>query len=182
VIAPESRESGALEALGALLSGGDAVPIVRKERAAPSTMYDLRYRLAIEALAFMVLAKDDGSGVPRVRAAELKLVQFISIRPWLLRVVESWSLEHSGPQLSFNAAQRLRRGFLGDTMHDDLVQYLVASGVLGRHGSHVTAGARAAVLASIAERATALDLFAAERSVMIAFRGVKITNRMLEGW
>lgn len=179
---PESPEPGALEALGALLSGGDVMPIVRKERAAPSTMYDLRYRLAIDALAFMAFAKDDGSGVPRVRAAELKLVQFISIRPWLLRVVEGWSAEQSEPQVSFNAAQRLRRGFLGDTMHDDLVQYLVASNVLGRHGSHVTAGARAAILASVAERATALDLFASERAVMNAFRGVKITNRMLEGW
>ena len=117
-----------LKAIGELLAGR-AQPVVVPERLAPSAIYDLQYRVAVIASALEMHAKPYGLNQRRIHAARLKLLQFIACRPRLLGMFRSWSQAQHDAQLSFATSQRLRRGFLGDQMHEDVVALLVARGV-----------------------------------------------------
>lgn len=171
-----------LRSLADLMRGTGAQPIVSPERPAPSTIYDLQYRLVVNACAFETHARTDLTSTRRLQAAKLKLLQFIAIRPWLLPVVRQWSASQSEPQLLLLYSQYLRRGFLGDTMHDDVIAFLEARNILIRVGAHLITGNNSDVVTSWHLAAVKHDLFADERLVLQEIRTVRITNRMLEGW
>jgi hypothetical protein len=170
-----------IQFLAELLSG-QAIPVVSSERLAPSTFYDLRYRIFVIASAFEIHAKPYAPNMRRIQGARLKLLQFIACRPWLLGMVRVWSKAQHDAQLSMASSQRLRRGFLGDTMHDDVVSFLVARGILSRMNSHLADGPNTAWLGQLHSRITEEELFGRERHVLKELVSVKITNAMLEGW
>ncbi len=167
--------------LAELLSGR-AQPVVIPERLAPSASYDLRYRIAVIAAAFEIHAKPFGvSGQRRISAGRLKLLQFVARRPWLIEMVRDWSGSQHDAQLAMTASQRLRRGFLGDQMHEDVIEFLVARGVFVRLGGHIVSDSMA-FLMQVYSGVVDENLFPAERDVLQELLDVKITNDMLEGW
>ncbi len=130
-----------ISALSGLLAASAASPYARPERLAPSTFYDLDYRVCIVAACFEAHAKLDEAGYKRLHSAKLKLLQFIAIRSWLLPVVHEWSKSRNDPQRSVWASQSLRRGFLGDAMHDEVIDYLVAAGSMVETQNYLTTSA-----------------------------------------
>jgi hypothetical protein len=165
-----------------MLSGAGAEAVLAPERVAPSTIYDLQYRVIINALVFERLAKSYQGSVPRVQAAKQKLAQFVAIRPWLVSVVRDWSATQHVPQLSMNVSQRLRRGFLGDAMHESVMEFLIAGGVFRRDGAHLSAGANGQLVEKWTNAALTAELFSAERAAIEQLSTITITNAMLEGW
>lgn len=168
-----------IHALAELLSGR-AQPVVVPERLAPSTIYDLRYRISVIAATFEIHAKPYGVTQRRIPAGKLKLLQFIACRPWLINMVREWSAAQHDAQFAISS-YRLRRGFLGDQMHDDVVELLVARGVLVRMNAHIVS-ADTQLLTNLYATAVDNDLFGAERHVLQELRDIQITNAMLEGW
>jgi len=171
-----------LRAISGLLSTVKATLVVAPDRFAPSTIYDVNYRVAVIACAFEKHARADVASGRRMQAARLKLYQFVATRPWLLPVLSDWLESDQDPQRSLLASQRLRRGFLGDTMHDDVIGFLVARRVLARLGKYVTPGTNFGWLSTLCNALREAQLFVAERDVIDRVPDSKITNNMLEGW
>jgi hypothetical protein len=165
-----------------LLRVGGAKPLLFPERVAPSTIYDLNYRLAIIALTFDLHATTDLSGFRRMRTLLLKLLQFLAVRPWLIPMLVEWERTQAEPQLSILTSQKERRGFLGDLMHDRVVEFLVARQILDRGRSHLMLGMHGALLTGLTSVLKADGLFLNERRTLEELKDVKITNKMLEGW
>jgi hypothetical protein len=168
--------------LAELLRSGAAKPIVSPDRVAPSTIYDSTYRIAILACAFQMHAKPDVLNTPRVHTTKLKLLQFVAIRPWLAPAVAEWAQAGGDTQLSMLATQRGRRGFLGDTMYDRTVEYLVARQILVQTRNHLSLGPRGETLKDISTAVEKDSLFVSEREALAKMTGIRITNEMLEGW
>ena len=170
-----------LQAIGELLAGR-AQPVIAPERLAPSAIYDLQYRMAVIASAFEIHAKPYAFSQRRIHAARLKLLQFIACRPWLLGMLRRWGEAQHDAQLSMATSQRLRRGFLGDQMHEDVVAFLLARGMLIWSGSHIAAGPGADWLRQLHSANIEHGLFSVERDALEKMLNIRITNAMLEGW
>jgi hypothetical protein len=172
-----------LERLAALLASSGAQPDITPERLAPSTVYDLEYRVLIVAMAFQLhAATDKYSSRPRIQSRRLKLLQFIAMRPWLVSVIREWSLSRHNAQRSFDSEEGLRRGFISDTMHDDVLEFLVAAGALRREKLYVVPGANSSVIFDLYSEALRRSLFDAELAALRQLKTILITNEMLEGW
>jgi hypothetical protein len=177
------KNSHPIETLAALLDGSNAQPVITPSRLAPSAVYDVDYRTAIIALVFEAFSKPIGVGPERrISAAKLKLLQFVAIRPWLLPAIREWSEGLAQGSLDLIHSVRIRRGFLSDTAHEDVMNVLVASGIFLRHGSHVVTGQRADYLQQIASSIAHDGLFENEQKMIALLADVRITNNMLEGW
>jgi hypothetical protein len=175
--------SSPLQRLAALLAASGALPYVTPERVAPSTVYDLQYRVLIVAMAFQIhAASDTHSSQPRIQSRRLKLLQFIAMRPWLVPVIREWSLSRRNAQRSLESEQGLRRGFISDTMHDDVLEFLVAAGALRREEAYVVTGTNSSVIFDLSAEALGRSLFDAELTALRQLSAVIITNEMLEGW
>ena len=170
-----------LQTLAALLGGSSATPVIEPDRLAPSAVYDLEYRLVVVACAFCLHSKTDLVRTRRIRADKLKLVQFIAVRPWLFSVVRDWADSQKEPQLHLLASQSMRRGFLGDEMHDRVIDYLVAHDALRRAKAHLVESTASEFLSSLAAATDEADLFREERRVLKDLLNVRVTNSMLEG-
>jgi hypothetical protein len=170
-----------LRDLAEVLRSGSVQPIVSPDRVAPSTVYDIEYRTAVTACAFDLHARLDSSGTRRIQAIRLKLLQFLAIRPWLIPVLQRWANTQADPQLSVIASQE-RRGFLGDTVHDHVVEYLVARQILAKSTSHLSLGTNGAILEKLSRALTSTGLFENERAALTEMKDIKVTNTMLEGW
>lgn len=175
-------EMDTFRTIAELLRSGNAKPLIFPERVAPSTVYDLNYRIAIIALTFDRYAKSDLFAGRRIRTALLKLLQFLAVRPWLIPMLVKWESAEDNPQLSVLTSQKERRGFLSDLMHDHVVEYLVARQILKRGPSHLSLGAKGDILTSLSSALTMQGLFENERRALTGMRDIKITNNMLEGW
>lgn len=175
--------AGAIRELANLLRRAGAVSRVDEGRLAPSVVYDLQYRAVVVAFAFEIHSKNQGK-VARIRADQLRLLQFVAVRPWLVGVMREWSRSRGDAQLSMMTSDRLRRGFLTDTTHSRVVELLVAGQALAwaQTGSHLVEGPHAALLVSARRVVRELDLFTAERAALTELTRVRITNAMLEGW
>lgn len=172
-----------IQQLAALLQKGNAKPDVVSSRLAPSAIYDVEYRMAIIALVFDRFAKPSAPAPYRkMSSARLKLLQFIAFRPWLLAAIKEWSEAGKQDAFTFSQSMRIRRGFLSDTAHDDLIEYLVACGVLLRNETQIVTGKNATVLADFVEFILQHSLFSSERRAIEELASVSITNEMLEGW
>ncbi len=174
--------TAALSELALLLQNSGATPVVRRGRVVPSVVYDLRYRVAITACAFTRHARPHPgmSKAISIRSDKLKFLQFIAIRPWLVGPVREWSRAKGDAQRSMWTSDRLKRGFIGDTMHDHIVDYLVAAGLLARmaNGTHLTGGA---ALQNLTADIVREDLFVSERVALDELSEITVTNEMLEG-
>lgn len=169
--------------LAAILDDPRLRIVVVPERVAPSAIYDLHYRLAVLACVFVHASGREGPGLREMSAPRMKLWQFVACRPWLLPVLKEWSENRGDAQRSLLSSQRLRRGFLGDTMYDDVTSFLVARGVLARYRSNVVEGPHVDALFSLDSVSASLGVFAVERQLIIHdLPAIKITNQMLEGW
>ena len=171
-----------LQTLADLLRGSSAKLLIEPSRFAPSTVYDLEYRLVVVACAFDLHSKAALVKIRRIQAVRLKLMQFVAVRPWLFPVVQDWAASQKKPQLHLLASQSLRRGFLGDEMHDKVIDYLVAHDALRREKAFLVASSNGAFLADLAAAANEANLFMEERHTLQDLLNVRITNSMLEGW
>ena len=170
--------------LAAWLDAVGAQPDITPERLAPSTVYDLEYRVLIVAMAFQIhAAPDKFSKRPRIQSRRLKLLQFVAMRPWLVSVIREWSLSRRDVQRSLASEEGLRRGFISDTMHDDVVDFLVGAGALRRDGLYVVPATNVAVMFDLySEAVERRTLFDAELTALGHLKSIVITNKMLEGW
>jgi hypothetical protein len=164
------------------LLAGKAQPVIEPDRLAPSAFYDLQYRIFLIAATFEIHAKPFSIDRRRIHAARLKLLQFIGCRPWLLEMMQSWSAAQYDAQLSMISSQRLRRGFLGDQMHDEVVSLLVARGILSRTDTQISSGDHSGFLTELYSISAREGFFSGERDALRKLLDVRITNAMLEGW
>lgn len=172
-----------MKRLATLLAASGALPDITPERLAPSTVYDLEYRVLIVAMAFQIhAASDKYSSQPRIQNRRLTLLQFIAMRPWLVSVIREWSLSRHNAQRSLETEEGLRRGFISDTMHDDVLDFLVAAGVLRREESYVVPGTSSSVIFDLYTEALGRSLFDPELTALRQLKAIVITNDMLEGW
>ena len=169
-----------LQALAELLGQVDVTPVIQSRRLAPSTLYDVDYRLAIVACAFDVHSKKPRGTTRRISAARLKLLQFVAARPWLLSAIQEWSATRNESQPQLLLPHSLRRGFLGDRTHDQIVFYLTAQNALRRQRGYLVESARTAVLLDLVAGIEAADLFREERRVLNALSNTTLTLKMLE--
>jgi hypothetical protein len=159
------------------------MPVMVPSRLAPSAIYDVEYRTAVIALLFERFAKPFGiAGHRRISAAKLKLLQFVTFRPWLLPAIREWSNGRDQGSLELTHSMRIRRGFLSDTAHEDVINLLVACGISVRARSHLVTGERASELAKIVASMTEKELFDGELQVISKLEKISLTNSMLEGW
>jgi hypothetical protein len=172
--------SGSLGAIATLLGDTTARPVVRSALATTSPLYDVDYRMFVNSIAFEMHANLSPAGL-RIQRARIKLLQFVAIRPWLLPALQRWSTEGAADQFSLEHAQRIRRAFLTDTIHDAAISFLIAHEALEPSGSHLLAGRRYDVIASRVAIAKREGLFARERATLELSKEVRITIRMLEG-
>jgi hypothetical protein len=172
----------ALDTLVTLLQSGRAQPRVEPSRLAPSTIYDLHYRMAVIASTFEIHAVPYLLGQRRIAASRLKLLQFVAIRPWLVPVIRKWSETQGYAQQSTLSPQQLRRGFLGDETHDAVVAFLVARGVLHRIHAHLGSSANSDLLTRLYSTALENTLFSTSLQALRDLTDIRITNSMLEGW
>jgi hypothetical protein len=173
----------AVQKLAAMLQGSPAKPQIVSSRLAPSAIYDVEYRTAIIALVFERFAKPKAtSGQRSISHQRLKLLQFLTIRPWLLPAIQEWSEAGEQRGLAFAYSIRIRRGFLSDSAHDDVVRYLAACGLIFRQETQIVSGLNANGLTQVANSIVQNDLFASERDALDELSQIRITNQMLEGW
>jgi hypothetical protein len=175
-------EHTALQTLAGLLQSGGAKPLVNANRLAPSAIYDLHYRLFIVAAAFELHSKPYVLGRRRISTVRLKLLQFVAIRPWLVPVIRNWSETQGYAQQSVFSPHQLRRGFLGDEMHDNVVAFLVARGVFLWMPIHLASGPNADLLNQIYSAGVEEELFSTAIHSLRELSEIQITNSMLEGW
>ena len=169
------------QTLADLLGGSSAKPVIESARFAPSTIYDLEYRIVVVACAFDLHSKTISEAVRRIQGIRLKLMQFIAVRPWLLPVVRDWAASRKEPQLHLLASRSLRRGFLGDEMHDKVIDYLVAHDALRRDNAFLVANSSSTFLSRLTVSVNKANLFVEERRVLQDLVKLRITNSMLEG-
>jgi hypothetical protein len=175
--------SKAIENLAMLLQGSTAIPVLVPSRLAPSAIYDVQYRVAVICLVFQAFAKTQGeSNDHKISSARMKLLQFASIRPWLLPAIREWSEESGQAPLNLFYSTRIRRGFLSDTAYDDVMNFLVACRVFVRQGAQIALGAKGEEVRKNVGEIQDQGLFLSEREAIAVLGDIKITNNMLEGW
>ena len=173
-------ETDPIHALAELLRASRAPLAVFHDRFARSAFYDPYYRIMVIAAVLSIVGKKDDSGNRSIQGSRLKLLQFIGSRPWLLTMVHEWSSTRNSGRFSVFSPQRLRRGFLGDTTHDQAVNLLLAHGALIRAGGKLISP-HTGPLDSLYSMAVRRELFVAERETLVKLSSITITNKMLEG-
>lgn len=169
--------------LAALLRDSTAKPVIVPSRLAPSALYDVEYRTAVIAVIFSRFARTIApSPLRKISAAKLKLMQFVSSRPWLLPAIKEWSEVGPHEGLAFAYSVRIRRGFLSDTAHDDVVNYLTACRILTRQDTQVVEGEMIDTLLAVAKSVADGNLFSGEVAAIDELESIAITSQMLEGW
>jgi hypothetical protein len=172
-----------VETLARLLEGSKANPVMVPSRLAPSAIYDVEYRTVVIALLFEKFAKSfEISGHRRISTAKLKLLQFVTFRPWLIHAIREWSKGEEQGSLGLTQSMRSRRGFLSDTAHEDVINLLVACGVFVRVKSHLVSGEKVGELAKIRRAMEEQDLFGSLQHVISELAEIPLTKSMLEGW
>lgn len=164
--------------LGDLLAAANAQLSIAPKISTRSTIYDLDYRISIIACAMQSLSKTNASGVREVLANWLKLAQFTAMRPALLSHFLEWFDDRKQPTL---ASQRWRRGFVGDRIHDSVIDFLCAEGAVRRDGDLLLSGPRYAMLSDIAEIVRTSDVFRDERFILAKFSEFRPIKAMLSG-
>jgi hypothetical protein len=96
--------------------------------------------------------------------------------------MREWSEGSAQGALELTHSVRIRRGFLSDTAHEDVINILVACGIFVRQGGHLLTGNKTRELGEIADEIREKNLFESERTTISELGNIKLTNNMLEGW
>jgi hypothetical protein len=174
-----SEEEDPVKELAALLARIDARPVLVRERMAASTLYDADYHLAVVACAFTTHAKPDASGRNQILASWLKLLQFVAARPRLVPDLQVWAQTRRKADLE--TWRKMPRGYVGDLMHDGIIEFLIAAGVLERDKDRLVGGTRVEMLEHLYEQLEAANLFATERRVLDELLTIRPYKTMLGG-
>ena len=173
-------EPSSISQLAELL-GGHAKPVIRPQRLAPATIYDIDYRMAVNALTIKRHGIPTDEGDLRIDSARLKLFQFVAQRPNMLPAMRMWAKDKQVSGLLRDSSQRLRRGYLGDSTHDQVTEFMIACRVLRAEGRHFVTEKTSQYIANIVSTAEAQNLFFSERSALEELAKLRVTNAMLEG-
>lgn len=173
-MADDKSQNDALVGLASLLASLDARATLKPERTGRSTLYDPAYHVAMVACAMDL--HGEGSS-HRILAAWLKLLQFVAARPALVARVEGYARERN--KLPIEAWSQMPRGYLGDDVHDGVIDLLVAHGILVKTPDALEAGSRYDLLAKSASQIRERGLFAAERQIMDRLRSVRVSKALL---
>ncbi len=73
------------------------------------------------------------------------------------------------------------RGYVGDRIHDSIIEFLVAGDVLERDKDRLVGGQRADMLKRLCERVKVMNLFPTERHVLDSLLTVRPSRTMLGG-
>jgi len=174
-----------VQRLTILLREANAVPRLRAESIAPSSIYDPLYRVVVIALAISVCGKPKPDGSRSLSGPLLKLYQFVAIHAELLPSLRGWSLAHEkGGHPSLEGWARFPRGYAADGLHENVVTYLVAIGELRREGKNLLAPSDAnpkpGLLARLTASAEKGGAFSVERDALRELSAIKITLKMLD--
>jgi hypothetical protein len=172
-------EEDPVRELAALLARFDARPVAVRQGIAASTLYDTDYHLAIVACAFAIHAKPDTSGRKQMLGFWLKLLQFVAARPRLVPDLRMWAETRRNADLE--TWRKMPRGYVGDRIHDSIIEFLVAGNVLERDKDKLVGGARIEVLERLYERVKSANLFAKECLVLDELLAVRPNRTMLSG-
>jgi hypothetical protein len=164
--------------LADLLAAAKAPLSIAPKVSTRSTIYDLDYRVAIVACAMQQLSTSDLLGHRKIIANWLKLAQFTAMRPALLSHVLEWIEDRKSTTL---VSERWRRGFVGDGVHDAVIEFLAAQGIVRRQEDLLLSGERYAVLADIETTVRANKAFINEREVLTRFSTLRPIKAMLSG-
>ncbi len=177
-------EISTIAVLASMLQAAGATAHVSPRRLARSTIHDLQYRVLIVGMAFKLHAEPDrySEGLPRLQTRRLKLIQFVAIRPWLVETIEQWSANAKTAQKSFSTEEDLRRGFIGDTVHENVIELLLASKALYQSDRFLLPGDRYSNIIDMHRDICQHGLFVREQEAIKSLKEIKITNAMLEGW
>ena len=173
-------EPSAVSQLAALL-GGHAKPVIRPQRLAPATIYDIDYRMAVVALTIHAHGAKTDDGELRIDSARLKLFQFIAQRPNMIPAMNEWARSKHASGLLRDSSQRLRRGYLGDGTYDQVVEYMMACKIIRVEGRSFISEKPSQYISEIAAATEAQDMFVSERTVLQELAKLRVTNAMLEG-
>ena len=165
--------------LTALLREVGASPRVSPERIVRSTLYDLDYHVALIACVFFITAKEETTNPRRVVAHWLKILQFVAVRPTLLPDFQIWARTRRHQNLE--TWQKMPRGYIGDTTHDNTVELLLAGGVLARDDDALVAGPRFADLQQIYDDVVGKDLLQSERGTLMKLTNIPANKTLLKG-
>jgi hypothetical protein len=176
---PSNEETNLISGLQTLLKEAMLTPRVRSERVVRSTLYDLDYHVAVIACVFSLAASGDQARQSGLKAHQLKLLQFVAMRPNLLGAFQRWASARLRPDLL--AWQAMPRGFLGDLTHDRTIDLLVACGVLSRSNDRLVAGPRFRLLEKVYEEILESDLLQSEREAIRTLSLLKVSNKMIGG-
>lgn len=167
--------------LTALLREAKAIPRLRAEAVAPSSIYDALYRIIVVALTMSVCGERKVEGALTLPLAKLKLMQFVAVHPELLPSLRGWVTAHvNGERPSLAGWARFPRGYAADTIHDGVLTYLIATGELNPDRKNVnTRSDGRGLLAALTEIAVSKDSFSGERRTLEELSVMKITLKML---
>lgn len=168
-----------VQALAALLREAGAKPRVSPDRVVRSTLYDLDYHVALVACVFFTNAEQRADNTRSIVAHWLKILQFIAVRPSLLRDFQRWAKARRTPNIE--TWQKMPRGYLGDRTHDRTVELLVAGKVLYRTTDALVSGERFNVLKVMYKGIVASDLFASERLTLHELAHIPVNKTLLRG-
>lgn len=161
------------------LAAAGAQPRFNRSRVAPSILYDRDYHVAIIACAIRINAVSRGGSVVRILAAWLKLLQFVAARPALVQNLQEYARTRLDGDLE--KWSLMPRGYLGDRVHDGVVDFLVASGHLRRSGDYLEEGNRFGALQQMAIQIEKDKMFERERRILNELREVRPTKTLLGG-
>jgi hypothetical protein len=177
------NHSQALEKLATLLQTSGAKAVISTSAVPRSTIYDVDYRTAVIGLVFAAFSSPVSiTASRRMSAARLKLLQFATIRPAIIRVLEEWSKEDAQSPLALTYSVRMRHAFISDTAHDDMTELLISCGIFERDGGQIQSGSKIDKLDKIVKEIKDKGLFAIEQDALEKLSEIRITNAMLEGW
>jgi len=126
-----------------------------------------------------ITAGDSAATPHRVVAQWLKILQFVAVRPSLLKNFQMWAGTRRHQDLDI--WQKMPRGYLGDNTHDRTLELLVAGGVLVREGDALVPGSRFADLRRIYDELEARGLLQTERATLLELANTRVNKTLLKG-
>lgn len=88
------------------------------------------YKMPIITLGISIRGKPEADGSLSIESARLKVMRFVAQRPILVRTLQRWVRSMNGSDFLPGSSEHLRRGYTGDSPCSQVVQFMVANGIL----------------------------------------------------
>ena len=137
--------------------------------------------MAVVALTMHRHGTKTTEGALRIDVTRLKLLQFIAQRPNMVAAMREWARSKHPSGLLRDSPQRLRRGYIGDSTHDQVVEYMIACGILRAEGRYLLSRKDSTYIDEVYRAAVNDTMFESERTVLEELSHLRFTNAMLEG-